>query len=48
MEAYFNNRQVLYHRIKKVIDELAKEKPFGELKYGEIVDALEAIMEQIM
>lgn len=48
MEAYFNNSQVLYHRIKKVIDELAKEKPFGELKDGEIVDALEAIIEQIM
>lgn len=47
MEAYFNNSQILYHRVKKIIDELAEEKPFGELKCGEIVDALEAIIKQI-
>ena len=27
MEAFFNNSQVLYSRVKKVIDELAGEKP---------------------
>lgn len=38
MEAFFNNSQVLYSRVKKVIDELAEEKPFGDLKDGEIID----------
>ena len=47
MEVFFNNSQVLYSRVKKVIDELAEEKPFGDLKNGEIIDSLEAIIEQL-
>ena len=47
MEAFFNNSQVLYSRVKKVIDELAGEKPFGGIKNGEIIDSLEAIIEQL-
>ena len=47
MEAFFKNSQVLYSRVKKVIDELAEEKPFGDLKNGEIIDSLEAIIEQL-
>ena len=48
MEAFFNNNQVLYSRVKKVIDELAEENPFGtQLKCGEIIDALEAIIKQL-
>ena len=41
MEVFVNNSQVLYSRVKKVIDELAEENPFRTpLKYGEIIDAL--------
>ena len=47
MEAFFNNSQVLYSRVKKVIDELAGEKLFGGIKNGEIIDSLEAIIEQL-
>ena len=48
MEAFTNNTQVLYSRVKKVIDELDKENPFGTpLKCGEIIDALEAIIKQL-
>lgn len=48
MEVFVNNSQVLYSRVKKVIEELAKEKPFGTpLKYGEVIDALEAIIKQL-
>lgn len=47
MEVYFNNTQVLYARVKKVIDEVAEEKPFGELKWGEIHDALNSILKQL-
>ena len=45
--SFFNNSQVLYSRVKKVIDELAGEKPFGGIKNGEIIDYLEAIIEQL-
>ena len=49
MEAFFfNNSQVLYSRVKKVIDELAEEKPFGDLKDGEIIDSLEAIIDELI
>ena len=48
MEVFINNTQVLYYRVKKVIDELAEENPFGTpLKCGEIIDALEAIVKQL-
>ena len=48
MEVFVNNSQVLYSRVKKVIDELAKEKPFGTpLNHGEIIDAFEAIIKQL-
>ena len=48
MEVFVNNSQVLYSRVKKVIDELAKEKPFGiPLNHGEIIDAFEAIIKQL-
>lgn len=48
MEVFVNNSQVLYSRVKKVIDELAEEKPLGTpLNYGEIIDALEAIIKQL-
>ena len=47
MKAFTNNTQVLYQRVKKVIDEIAEEHPFGELKCGEVVDALEAIVKQL-
>ena len=41
METFTNNTQVLYSRVKKVIDELAEENPFKTpLKYGKIIDAL--------
>ena len=48
MEAFFNNNQVLYSRVKKVIDELAEEKPFGDLKDGEIIDSLEVIIDELI
>ena len=48
MEAFFNNSQVLYSRVKKVIDELAEEKLFGELKDGEIIDSLEVIIDELI
>ena len=48
MEAFFNNSQVLYSRVKKVIDELAGERPFGDLKDGEIIDSLEAIIDELI
>lgn len=48
MEVFTNNTQVLYFKVKNVIDELAEEKPFGTpLKYGEVIDALEAIIKQL-
>ena len=48
MEVFVNNSQVLYSRVKKVIDELDEENPFGTpLKCGEIIDALEAIIKQL-
>ena len=48
MEVFVNNSQVLYSRVKKVIDELAKEKPFGTpFNYGETIDVLEAIIKQL-
>lgn len=48
MEIFTNNTQVLYSRVKNAIDELAEEKPFGTpLKYGEVIDALEAIIKQL-
>ena len=48
MEVFINNSQVLYYRVKKVIDYLAEEKPFGTpLNQGEIIDALEAIIKQL-
>lgn len=48
MEVFVNNSQVLYSRVKKIIDELAKEEPLGTpLNYGEIIDALEAIIKQL-
>lgn len=48
METYFNNAQVLYARVKKAIDEVAEEKPFGTLNYGDIQDALNAILNQLV
>lgn len=33
MEAFTNNTQVLYSRVKNVIYELAEEKPFGTPLY---------------
>ena len=48
MEVFFNNSQVLYSRVKKVIDELAEEKPFGDLKDGEIIDSLDAIIVELI
>ena len=48
MEAFVNNSKVLYSRVKKVIDELAEENPFGTpLKCGEIIEALESIIKQL-
>lgn len=48
MEAFTNNTQVLYSRVKNVIYELAKEKPFGtSLTHGEVIVALEAIIKQL-
>lgn len=47
MEAFTNNTQVLYSRVKNVIYELAEEKPFGTpLTHGEVIVALEAIIKQ--
>ena len=48
MESFFNNNQVLYAIVKKVIDELAEEKHFGDLKDGEIIDSLEAIIDELI
>lgn len=48
MEAFFNNSQVLYSRVKKIIDELEEEKPFGDLKDGEIIDSLEVIIDELI
>ena len=48
MEVFVNNSQVLYSRVKKVIDELDEENPSGTpLKCAEIIDALEAIIKQL-
>lgn len=48
MEAFTNNTQVLYSRVKNVIYELAEEKPFGTpLTHGEVIVAFEAIIKQL-
>lgn len=48
MEAFTNNTQVLYSRVKNVIEELAEQKPFGTpLNCGEVIVALEAIIKQL-
>lgn len=48
MEAFTNNTQVLYSRVRNVIYKLAEEKPFGTpLTHGEVIVALEAIIKQL-
>ena len=47
METYFCNAQVLYEKVKKVIDQVAEEKPFGELTWGDIQNALGEILYQL-
>lgn len=47
METCFCNAQVLYERVKKVIDQVAEEKPFGELSMGDVEAALGEILYQL-
>lgn len=47
MEAYINNAQVLYSKVRGAIDEVAEEKPFGNLTYGDIQDVFNAILNQL-